>query len=250
MRKKHLLALLLAAPGVPALAAEGRTPVFLPGSVLAADGNYVVTRNLVASTGPAITICGADVDLDLNGMVVSTNDINANVITTVGCPGGGADHVSIRNGFIAGGQFAIEVLLARKVDIEDVKIHDVASMGVYLEDVEGAAIRRVEVTDAESGIRWDNSAGFTTHGTIEHNLLRRVRNGGISVSGGSGLAVLNNRIQDSDIGAGIFLYRCDATLVAENTIDRAEAGIVLSFGRGNTLRGNVVLDSDSDGIGL
>lgn len=248
-RTSILLALLTTAFAVaPALAAEGRTPVFLPGSVLAADGKYILTRNLIAPGGPVITICGANVDLDLNGMLV-TNTGGGETITTAGCPGV-VDHVTIRNGTIAGGAPGIFVQgLTRKVDIEDVRIKDTAfPAAIHLLDVEGAAIRRVEITDStNSGIVWNG--GGVKHGTIEHNLIRRAA-GGMFIFGCSSLAILNNRIEEGG-GSGIFMVNCNASLLAENTIERKGVeGIVIRNGRGNKLLDNLVVECGSHGIYL
>ena len=49
---------------VAALAADGRTPVFLPGALLGADGKYIVTRNIAGGAGSAIVIAAPHVDLD------------------------------------------------------------------------------------------------------------------------------------------------------------------------------------------
>ena len=55
-----------------AQAAEGRTPIWLPGTVINADGRYVVTRNIVGAGLPAIEIQtpATRVELDLNGFAI------------------------------------------------------------------------------------------------------------------------------------------------------------------------------------
>jgi len=57
---------------VPAIAAEGRTPVYLAGTVIAADGRYILTRDISASGAgtPVIMIQAPNVDLDLNGLTI------------------------------------------------------------------------------------------------------------------------------------------------------------------------------------
>ena len=39
-----------------AIAAEGRTPVFAPGTVLGVDGKYIVTRNIAAAVGAVLLL--------------------------------------------------------------------------------------------------------------------------------------------------------------------------------------------------
>lgn len=237
------------------LAAEGRTPVFAPGTLLGADGKYIVTRNIVGGVGPVITIGAPNVELDLNGFVLS-GAAGSPVISIIA----GMDHVTIRNGVLSGGSVGIELVgppTTRKVDIEDVKIHDSAIQGIHLGNVEGAALRRNEITDTGSeGIAWDGGA-TVKHGTIEGNLLRRT-SAGIVVNTCSSVAVLNNRLEDPGTGAGgafpgngIVLVACQGSLVSENTVERSRIdGIALFNGKGNKLFDNVVRASGGNGIHL
>jgi parallel beta-helix repeat protein len=234
------------------LAAEGRTPVFLPGTLLGVDGKYIVTRNLVGGAGAVITIGAPNVDLDLNGFLLT--GAGGPVISVLA----GVDHVTIRNGVLAGGSIGIDFPggpAARKIDIEDVKIHNPATQGIHLGNVEGAALRRNEITDTGSeGIAWDGPV-IVKHGTIENNLLRRT-NAGIVVNNCSSVGILNNRLEDPGTGAGgafpgngIVLASCQASLVSENTVERARAdGIKLLNSKGNKLFDNVVRSSAGNGI--
>jgi parallel beta-helix repeat protein len=234
------------------LAAEGRTPVFAPGTFLGADGKYIVTRNLAGGAGAVITIGGPNVDLDLNGFVLTGG--GAPVISVAG----GVDHVTIHNGVLSGGTVGIDVPgPTRKVDIEDVKIHGTtAAQGIHLGDVEGAALRRNEITDTPSeGIAWDGGA-FVKHGTIENNLLRRTSAAIVITSNCSSIAVVNNRIEEPGTGAGgafpgngIVLAACGASLVSENTVEHASVdGIRIVASKGNKLLDNVVRACGGNGI--
>ncbi len=236
---------------VAVLAAEGRTPVFLPGTFLGVDGKYIVTRNIGGAPAPTITIGASNVELDLNGFLL-TGGPGVPVISVVA----GVDHVTIRNGVLSGGTVGIEALgPTRKVDIEDVKIHGTGT-GIHLGDVEGAALRRNEITDTGSeGIAWDGP-GFVKHGTIENNILRRT-SAGIVVTDCSSVAILNNRIEEPGFGGpggafpgyGIVLVACGASLVSENTVEQARAdGIFLANCKGNKLFDNVVARCDGNGI--
>jgi len=235
-----------------ALAAEGRTPVFAPGTFLGADGKYIVTRNIAGGAGAVITIGAPNVDLDLNGFLLT--GAGAPVISVLA----GVDHVTIRNGVLSGGTIGIDIPgPTRKADIEDVKIHNPAAQGIHLGDVEGAALRRNEITDTPSeGIAWDGP-GVVKHGTIEGNLLRRT-SAGIVVNNCSSVAVLNNRLEDPGTGAGgafsgygIVLASCQASLVSENTVERSRVdGIQLLNSKGNKLFDNVVRSAGGNGIHL
>jgi parallel beta-helix repeat protein len=233
------------------LAAEGRIPVFAPGSFLGADGTYIVTRNLAGGAGAVITIGAPNVDLDLNGFTLT--GAGGPVISVLA----GVDHVTIRNGVLSGGTIGIDVPGAtRKVDIHDVKIHDAATSGIHLGNVEGAAIRRNEITDTGSeGIAWDGPA-FAKHGTIENNLLRST-SAGIVVTNSSSVAILNNRLEEPGAGGaggafpgfGIVLNSCGAALVSENTVETAAVdGIFLRTCKGAKLFDNVVRSNRGNGI--
>jgi parallel beta-helix repeat protein len=234
------------------LAGEGRTPVFAPGTVLGAEGKYIVTRNIVGGGGPVISITGPNVDLDLNGFVL-TGAAGAAVITVAA----GVDHVRIHNGLLSAGVIGIDIPgPTRKVDIEDVKIKGIAGgAGIHLGDVEGAALRHNEITDTGAeGIAWDGP-GFTKHGTIEGNLLRRTSAGIVVLNNCSSVAILNNRIEEPGIGGGAFpgygivLAGCGAALVSENTVETAKVdGIFLRQSRGNKLFDNVVRSCGGNGI--
>ena len=255
MRERRIAALVLCSAlfaCLPALGAEGRTPVFLPGTVLGADGKYILTRNLVAAAGPVISICGGDVDLDLNGFQVSNGGGGSVITMSAAC---GADHVTIKNGSVAGGGIGIEVLNVRKVDLEDLKIHDGSADGIQLFNVLNAAVRRVQVVDGGGvGINWVGPLGPKV-GTIENNIVRR-RSGGIHVrNSGSSVAILTNRIEEivpggALLGDAIVLEDCEGTLVSENTIeDPNRRGIdVINQSHGNKLFDNVVFGAGSIGI--
>jgi parallel beta-helix repeat protein len=232
-------------------AAEGRTPVFAPGTLLGADGKYIVTRNIAAAAGSVITIGGANVDLDLNGFLLTGG--GAPVIAVMA----GVDHVRIHNGVLAGGTIGIDIPgPTRKVDIENIKIHNpTAAQGIHLGDVEGAALRQNEITDTPSeGIAWDGP-GFTKHGTIEGNLLRRTSAAIVILNNCSSVAVLNNRIEEPTVGGGAFagngivLAGCGAALVSENTVETAKVdGIFLRQCKGSKLFDNVVRGCGGNGI--
>jgi parallel beta-helix repeat protein len=233
------------------LAAEGRTPVWSPGTVLAADGKYIVTRNMSIAAGPVLTIGAPNVDLDLNGFTLSAGG-GAPVISVLG----GSDHVAIRNGVITGGAVGIDVPgPTRKVDIEDVRIHDTGT-GIHAGDVDGAAIRRVEVTDATAeGISW-NGPGSVKHGSIEKSLFRRTAAGIVVLNNCSSVGIHDNRLEEPGTGGGgsfpgfgIVLQGCGAALVTNNTIERSlRDGIFLVSSKGNKLEDNVVRTAGGNGI--
>lgn len=242
---------ILAGLAAPALAAEGRIPVFLPGSVLGADGKYIVTRNILnPGPGPAILIAAGNVDLDLNGFLVSNPAASADPVILIP----GSDHVAITNGRLSGGASGIDLTgPARDVRIEGVKISDSFGGGpaaIHLLDAERAVIRNVEITDGSGpGILWDG--GVVKQGTIADNVIRRTSDG-ILIINCSSVGILHNRIEEvGPPGLGIGLSGCSATLVSENTVERVSGeGIAVFQGKGNKLFDNLVREAGSHGIHL
>lgn len=143
-----LAALTLLVTALPALAAEGRSPVWTP-TILgpgSTPGKYVVTRDITtpAGGGTTIAIFGGpgfeEIDIDLNGF------------TIFGDPGGGVPvielagmrSVTIRNGSLrplGPGTFGVRATSVQKLIIEDVKTLD-GDFGFFLEEVPNFALRR------------------------------------------------------------------------------------------------------------
>jgi nitrous oxidase accessory protein NosD len=253
---------------VPAIAAEGRTPIFAAPTTIAAPGKYVVTRNLTnaAAAGAVITVNAPDVDIDINGFVLD-NTANPGMVV-IG--GGAAGSLTLRDGTLIGGFRGVQVIGGDKVTIEDLKINNAQDCGIYLQQVEALALRRnLIVRAARDGIRLNSVPGFAYEGVIEGNIIK---NSGTGASGGTGiiaydassLAILDNRIENigapaeppPGVGDGIYLERVSGSLLAGNTIQHvARTGIelfALAIGDtvGNKLLDNVVKGAGFDGISL
>ena len=70
---------LMALMAAPVWSAEGRTPVWTDGTIIGADGRYILTRNIVGVGGtPVIEIAASNVDLDLNGREFASELIRPN----------------------------------------------------------------------------------------------------------------------------------------------------------------------------
>ena len=116
-----VVSLALTLPVLPpaAHAAEGRTPVWLPGTVLGAAGRYIVTRNL-AGPGPIITITAGNVDLDLNGMTLDGAGAAAPVIAVVAA---GSGDVVVHGGTVINGGENVSVTApGQRLVLEDLEI--------------------------------------------------------------------------------------------------------------------------------
>jgi parallel beta-helix repeat protein len=276
---KVLILALVALVVLPAIAAEGRTPIYAWQTNITAPGKYIVTRDIfpLICTAPPIDIVTAPgppippghVDIDLNGFRVAA------------CPGHpvihavGQDNITIRNGTVMWGDYGVfieadpsdDAARNRKVVIEDVKVMDVLIAGIQLSGITDFALRRnnVIITDAfqltqtQEGIVIDGRVGADPYvpikGTIEDNQVERT-GGGITVRGGSGVAIINNRIEDIAVIAqppaqGAIVYDVsEGGLIAENTVARIAdgAGIYLGDTHGCKVYNNVVREAANNGI--
>jgi parallel beta-helix repeat protein len=239
-------------------AGEGRTPVYLPGTVITAPGTYVLTRDIAGNgSSPAITIgTGGSVngvDLDLNGFTVS-------------CPFGGtaiqvlsdASPVKIRNGTIFGGDLGIDApAFNPQLVIEDMKIYGIAVAGIHLANTAQLAVRRVHLSFVPQGqcITW-SGAGHK-HGTIEDSVFQDCNTGIVITADCGSVAVVNNRFDRTNGSAGtyagdaIVLNSCSSALVSGNTLSVGSSeGISVIDSRGVKLVDNTVMDFGADGIHL
>ncbi len=236
---------LLAAGTATVRAAEGRIPVFRPGTTIAADGRYIVTRNLTGAGGiPTVTIAASNVDLDLNGFVVSNVSGPEPVILVQA-----GSRVSIHGGTVTGGTYAIHATsFADGLVIEDLEIHGTAGYGVLVASGKRVTIRRNRFSDISGGgvFCYGNPTPVTA--TISDNSIADVIGDGIHLEGATGSAIQNNRISNAT-GMGILLSSAEAGLIADNTVDRAQfLGVAVFQGNGVIVRGNAVTRSYSHGI--
>jgi parallel beta-helix repeat protein len=239
----------------PALAAEGRTPVFLDGTVIITDGKYILTRDIVSVSGlPVITILTANVDLDLNGFTIFA----APGVTGIDIPPAavGLD-VKIHNGSIVGGDAGIihhPGPPAERIVIEDMKLRDQAFDAIVLLDtIETVHIRRTSIRRVGgSGITI--IGGAFTNGSIEHCSIKETGGSGIVLDTVAAFEVAHNNLEIPGAGFGghgIVLTKAVGCLVHQNTIsDPGANGIELRDSRGNKIYNNVIRHAFTTGIHL
>lgn len=252
------LALAMILTALPAVAAEGRIPIWQPIQILPGmEGKYVVTRNITANPGmPVIDIQPGtlSVDIDLNGFTLYGVDMD--IIRALA-----VDHLTIRNGtLLFGTGSGIRVDDARKVVVEDVRVQWVEQKGIQLNEVMTFALRRNVLANLPTGEGVYVDGSFfditrPTSGTIEDNLFRDCERG-ITLHFGSSVGMINNRIEAS-VADGIFvspgpngaLYGCIACLVNENTVQESGAnGMWLSHYENSKVYNNTVTFSVGEGI--
>jgi parallel beta-helix repeat protein len=241
-----LLACLVVLNLIPATpAAEGRTPVFAP-TVITTNGRYIVTRNIVGTgAGPVIDIATDNVDLDLNGFLL-TEPAGAFPVILISGP---TRQVTIHDGTLALGSAGIEAPApGEKLVVEGVKSQGAGGAGIHNVDIQTIVIRR-SVVEGSGGTGILIDGGAIHSGAIENNVLQDVGGDGIFFNSGS-VGILNNRIARSG-GTGISLFNSAGSLVSENTIvDAAGDGLLVRSGKGNKLFDNVVRGNGINGIHL
>ena len=243
----------------PAIAGEGRVPIYTWPTVINNPGRYIVTRNINASGSGmvVVTIQASDVDIDLNGFTLETD--GAPVIQALG-----GTNIAIRNGTLERGTRGIDVSVGaggirHKVVIEHVNIIGSQMEGIYLLQVSDFAIRWCNVLKTIREGIWIDGVGpapQVVHGAIEHNRLENTA--GITVRWGSSVAITNNRLEKTNIvamppsmGAIVYDYS-NAGLIALNTIETVSggSGIFLGDAKGNKIHNNVVRETSQHGIDL
>lgn len=248
MRRASLVGLILALASSGLPAGEGRIPIFAAPTTLAAPGRYFVTRNLAIAAGSLITITSDDVDLDLNGFVLSSTAA-APAITATSVNG-----VTIHNGTIIGGGSNIQIDSGQRIVIEDVHAVGAADWAVLLNDSTQFVVRRVLARSAaDCAIYVSNSPAVpSAQGTIADNLIEDC-GCGISVSSSNvanpaNVAIVNNAVRGNTIATAIIVAWGAGCLIAENTIeDIGGYGMFLQTNRCR-ISNNVVSRAGSTGL--
>ena len=152
MKKTPLLlcafAALLALPASPAIADEGRIPIYGP-TTITAPGHYVLTRDIVSTTNPVILIQADDVTLDLNGRMISSGS-TLNYLVQIA---DGNTNVSIRNGRLSGGNYGIyytSTVARTRVRIENVEVQGTNSSAIYVFGAEFVEVVGCRISSART----------------------------------------------------------------------------------------------------
>jgi parallel beta-helix repeat protein len=234
---------LIALATLPALAAEGRTPVYLDGTVIATDGRYVLTRSIFSAGAgtPVIDIAAPNVELDLNGFTIFGS--NGTPAILISAP---PVDVRIHNGRIVGGDNSVLRPLAgvgRSLILEDLRSENALGTAFELHELESVVLRRNTVLDA-GGAGIDVADPPLTDGSISDNTILRTAFDAIDVEEAAAMELVRNQIQSAGSaggGVGIAVSRAIGCRLADNVIAGTEGeGIVLKQSQGNKLVNNVV----------
>lgn len=231
-------------------AAEGRIPVFAPGTVIPSPGKYVLTRNLDGNGGtPVIEIAASNVELDLNGFRVTNQSSGIGILVVDPC-----SEVVIRNGDISavsvGVEFDNQSGGAERAVIEDLRIYAPGSAGIRVANVNNVVVRRVLVYRSfGDGIRISGSPA--TAGEVADSQINLPVGVGVAVGAAASFAIVDNRIYGSGL-EGIRVDSCRACRVDGNTVTApgGAGGIYVTSMLGGSLSRNTVTQSNATGIRL
>jgi len=220
--------------GCMAFAADGRIPVYQPGTVIAMPGSYYLTEDLVGPS-PAVTIDADNVTLDLNGHYVSGD------ITLFG---GAVPHYNIRitNGHIMNGNVDL-MSMGNRVYVDHLSLNagEILAQGVNELVVEHCTCLSIR-------------AGNCFSGRIAHNLVTNSEaSGGIWLQmQTTNFQVIYNNSRNHSGGHGIFLmFDCNNNIVSHNMVsENGMNGINLEFSHNNEISWNDSSGNTGHGIFL
>ncbi len=221
MRRRTIPTLVLAlAAAAPSAAQRGAIPIWQP-TAITEPGDYVVTREITATTGPTLDIQTADVRVDLNGHTLTRSGSGGPVILISGPASGEAAGLRLANGTIRGGQHGIAsgIQPCVRVALSDLVIRDAADTAVRLQ-----ALEQLEATGI---IIVGGKIGFDLGGQFPPDPIRPLA-----------------RIADSGIQADLGV-RCTgvACNLTGNTVSSCNAAFELNGAKTSVVSRNVTLTS-------
>lgn len=264
-RPIHTLILtLLLACAAPAVADEGRIPIFQP-TVITAPGHYVVTRNITVAAGNAILVRVDNVEIDLNGhRILDPTGFGATAIL-IEIQSDVSD-VVIRNGFLAGGRNAIRYVAAAgtsaRLRIEDVDFRNTSEEAIFIDGAENVEVlgcrlsdiaefsggSSIQAIDVRGNLAWSS-------GRFIGNKIQRARHDALSLTNLYSAEVRENVITQysmvcSSCGSGIRLVRGTGHIVEGNTVGQSNGPGISVGSHGTRVAHNVVTNNEEGGINI
>lgn len=232
----------------------GRIPIAQQ-TTITAPGEYVLTRDVTATSGVTIDIDADGVVLDLNGYELAHENPNAPVVLVDG------DNTIIRNGRISGGGRAIRHNNSERIRlrVENVVVQGAQYGGVVIDAVEHIEVissRFENITSGPAINLYGGSGGFS--GRIVNNTISGCIMG-MHVEGIRGGEIRDNVIVDSYSTTlpAIFIlsdpaWNAGGNLLAGNLIrDGAYTGIAINAeSPDNIIEGNAISSNGDTGIAI
>lgn len=196
--------------GASALASAGRTPIYQP-IVITQPGAYYVSRDFTASSGPAIDVQSDNVEIALEGHIITQSNPSIAVIAAAGRKG-----LSVTGpGRLKGGGYGIHV--------------DSPSGGGTVR------IKGVTIESARIGIRLDGecSCCYITSAEIQDNTIYNAGPYGMLVDSVDALSIERNVVTGAD-AVGVSTNCIDSQRMTDNVIN-STGNTGYSTGNNNSL---------------
>ncbi|MFT3684362.1 MAG: hypothetical protein QM783_05445 [Phycisphaerales bacterium] len=181
-------------------ASDGRIPIAggTTSVTLSEPGSYVLTGNLRGTAGTnAVTIQSDDVDLDLNGFVITSS--SATLTTVVA---GGFRGVRVRNGVIREGYYGLDVSLGIGWTVENMRFERCRWSSIRFNGGSGHVIRACMVLDtgaitlASDSLNVNavfiNGSGAAVSDTTVFNVINNGSGGRIAFAVGASTSLANS----------------------------------------------------------
>jgi hypothetical protein len=237
-------------------AEEARIPLGQP-TTITHSGYYVVTQNIEATVGSAITINADNVILDLNGFHLYSGDTSASVIHIAD----GHRDVTVQNGFIIFGGNAVSYVSTTsrtRITLKDLQTSFQNSNSIFIQDAEHVDVLHCRIAQPSGdGIRIDGFSDTFT-GFLRDNAILNPTGRGIILFDLHGGAVTGNEVIQPGAGTeGIRLTGSSTSgggnLLKWNTVSVNSAssvtGITLdTFSNHNLITNNVVRGATARGM--
>jgi hypothetical protein len=220
---------------------EGRIPIAGP-TTIAAQGHYILTRDIQVSGSAGIVVDATHVTIDLNGHIISTALTTNHLIEMTPT----ADFVTVRNGRLSGGYNAIydNSTIGIAVWMEDLEIDGAAGQGISLQGAANVELLNSRLVNNNVAMFVQGLSGQFVTGRIVGNTIgggaaclallhpqdMQIRDNMITSCGNDGIQVGVSSVPDYG-----------GNLIEHNTISGCTVGIDIFAGvPGNQVVGNVL----------
>jgi hypothetical protein len=233
-----IVALLTTLVSTSAHAAEGRIPIFAP-TTITASGNYILSRNVSATSGNVVTVQASNVSLDLNGFTLSGSG-TANALVLIA---DGFSNIEVANGTLSGGAYAV-LYTSPSAIATDVRLSHLYVDGSVSAGVSIGTAGKIEISNSTfKGGPAISLGGSPTNGRFTDNVIDSTPNpspgAAVALSGGNGV-IANNRINWHE---SVGISALGGGVITGNTITGPQIGLQLSGGT-NIVTWNRVLGTD------
>lgn len=212
---------------VPAGAADGSIPLWQP-TTITQSGVYVVTRDILATTGPIFDIQAPSVTIHGMGHMLQSNDVTQPAIR-IANPAGGMQNVVVRDATIMGGRYGIHAPAGVEPCIR------IAQLSLYGQAEAGVKLDAADTLEATGIIVIETRVGFDLAGAASgpgapspERPTARITHSEVQADVGVRCNGMNCQITDSSIascGIAAHLANAPGSRFERNTTISPGAGV-------------------------